>query len=302
MGCMRIFGFNSHGGPDVLQHLEVPAPIPGPGEVLIDVQATSVNPGDLNTREGTNDFKVVFPMAFGREAAGTVIAVGEGAKGVEPGQLVFGSSASGHGSFGEQALLDAASVTPVPEGLDVHHAACIPVAYGTALDLIDMLELQAGEQFVVLGAGGGVGTAVTSLATARGIDVIGVASAGKKKLVQSLGGRHVESGPGWVERVRAVAEHPAALFDLVGGDVLREGAVLSDRLVSVADKPTVKELGGTDVPRRRTREVFGEVAGLLASEKAEVTVSEVLPLSEAARAVAIVEDGHAAGKVVVTVP
>lgn len=302
MGGMRIFGFNSHGGPEVLQHLQVPALTPGPGEVLVDVQATSVNPGDLNTREGTNDFEVVFPMAFGREAAGTVVAVGEGVAGIESGQLVFGSSASGHGSFGEQALLDAASVTPVPEGLDVQHAACIPVAYGTALDLIDMLDLQAGQQFVVLGAGGGVGTAVTSLATARGIEVIGVASAGKKELVEALGGRHVESGPGWVDRVRAVAGHPVALFDLVGGDVLREGAELTDRLVSVADKPTVKELGGTDVPRRRTREVFAEVARLLASGRAKVTVSDVRPLSDAAAAVAVVEDGHATGKVVVTVP
>lgn len=297
---MRIFGFSSHGGPEVLRHLEVPAPIPGPGQVLVRVLATSVNPGDLNTREGTNQFEVNFPMAFGREAAGTVVSVGEGVSGIVPGEVVFGSAASGYGSFGEQVLLDAPSVTPVPAGLDARHAACIPVAYGTAFDALDQLGLAEGETLVVLGAGGGVGTAITPLAVARGIHVVGVASAGKRDLVTSLGARHVVSGEGWVERVRKVVEKPAALFDLVGGQPLREAAALTGRLISVADKPLANELGGSDVTRRRTRAVYGRVADLLASGQARVTVGEVFPFDDAAEAVAVVEDGHAVGKVIVT--
>lgn len=289
---MRIFGFTAHGGPEVLGFLDVPQPEPGPGQVLIEVAATSVNPGDLNTREGSNDFEIVFPMAFGREAAGTVVGTGE---------VVFGSAASGHGTFGTHALLDAASVAPVPPGLDVRDAACIPVAYGTAWDALDQLDLPDGATLVVLGAGGGVGTAITPLAVARGLRVIGVASAGKQELVESLGARHVVSGEGWVDRVRAVAAAPDALFDVVGGEVLREGASLTDRLVSVADKPLVKELGGTDVTRRRTREVFGAIAETLARGGAAVTVGAVYPFEQATEAVAEVEDGHAVGKVVVTV-
>lgn len=289
---MRIFGFTAHGGPEVLGFLDVPQPEPGPGQVPIEVAATSVNPGDLNTREGTNDFEVTFPMAFGREAAGTVVGTGE---------VVFGSAASGHGSFGQYALLDAASVTPVPPGLDVRDAACIPVAYGTAWDALDQLDLPAGATLVVLGAGGGVGTAITPLAVARGLTVIGVASAGKQELIESLGAHHVESGDGWVDRVRAVAQAPDALFDLVGGTTLQETASLTDRLVSVADKPLVKKLGGTDVTRHRTREVFGAIAGTLARGEAAVTVGAVYPFEQATEAVAEVEDGHAVGKVVVTV-
>lgn len=278
---MRIFGFRSHGGPEVLELLDVPAPTPGPGQVLIEVLATAVNPGDLNTREGTNGWDVRFPMAFGREAAGRVVGTGE---------LVFGSAASGHGTFGEQALLDAASVTPVPAGMDVRHAACLPVAWGTAYDALDMLDLPAGSQLLVLGAGGGVGTAITALATARGLEVIGVASDAKKELVESLGARHVPKGQ-WA------GERPAAVFDLVGGDTLREAAVLvpGARLVSVADKPLVEKLGGGAVPRRRTREVFEQVA-----RQARVHVSAYYPLERAAEAVAAVEGGHATGKVVVT--
>jgi len=279
MGGMRIFGFTSHGGPEVLEHLEVPAPTPGPGQVLIDVLATAVNPGDLNTREGTNGWEVRFPMAFGREAAGRVVGTGE---------LVFGSAASGHGTFGEQALLDAASVTPVPEGMDVRHAACLPVAWGTAFDALDMLDLPAGARLLVLGAGGGVGTAITTLGVQRGLEVIGVASEAKRELVESLGARYVAKG-------RWSGERPAAVFDLVGGDTLREAAGLGARLVSVADKPLVEKLGGSAVPRRRTREVFEQVA-----RQARVHVSAYYPLERAAEAVAAVEDGHATGKVVVT--
>lgn len=277
---MRIFGFRSHGGPEVLELLDVPAPTPGPGQVLIDVLATAVNPGDLNTREGTNRWEVNFPMAFGREAAGRVVGTGE---------LVFGSAASGHGTFGEQALLDAASVTPVPEGMDVRHAACLPVAWGTAQDALDMLDLPVGARLLVVGAGGGVGTAITTLAVARGIEVTGVASEGKRELVESLGARHLPKGR-WPE------QRPDAVFDLVGGDTLREAAGLGAPLVSVADYGLVEKLGGRNVPRRRTREVFAEVA-----RHARVIVREEFPLERAAEAVALVEDGHATGKVVVTV-
>ncbi|MDO5512865.1 zinc-binding dehydrogenase [Corynebacterium sp.] len=276
---MRIFGFQSHGGPEVLELLDVPAPTPGPGQVLIDVVATAVNPGDLSTRNGTNGWEVIFPMAFGREAAGRVVGTGE---------MVFGAAADGHGTFGEQALLDAASVTPVPAGMDPRHAACLPVAWGTALDALDMLDLPSGSELLVLGAGGGVGVAITHLATQRGIRVIGVSSDAKKELVESHGARHVPKGQ-WHD------ERPAAVFDLVGGAELEKAAGLGARLVSVADKPLVEKLGGTDVPRRRTRDVFARVA-----REARVHVSATYPLERAAEAVAEVESGHATGKVVVT--
>lgn len=300
---MQIFGFTSHGGPEVTSLLDVPEPAPGPGQVLVEMLATTVNPGDLSTREGTNDFAVTFPMAMGREAAGRVLALGGDVDHVAAGDLVFGSAAAGHGSFGEQVLLDAASTTPSPDGLDILAAACIPVAYGTAWDVLDHLDLSRGQTLVVIGAGGGVGTAITSLARARGVQIVGVASAGKKDIVTGLGGVHVESGPGWTGRVREAAERPDALFDLVGGEVLVEGMTLVenlDRVISVADPQRVGKAGGGGVTRRRTREVYGEVARLLAAGEAEATISHVHPLADAASAVALVENGHVQSKVVVT--
>ncbi len=300
---MRIFGFTRHGGPEVASFMDVPEPVAGPGQVLIEMLATSVNPGDLSTREGRNTFEVIFPMAMGREAAGRVLALGEGVDHVAEGGLVFGSAASGHGSFGEQVLLDAASTTPIPDGLDVISATCIPVAYATAYDVLDHLGLARGQTMVVIGAGGGVGTAITPLARARGIQVVGVASARKHDLVTRLGAIHVESGAGWVDRVRAVVGKPDALFDLVGGEVLAEGAELihdPDALISVADPGQAGELGGSGIERRRTRQIYGQVARILAEGQAEVTIGRVLPFTDAEHAVAIVEDGHAEGKIALT--
>ncbi|RNE48540.1 quinone oxidoreductase family protein [Corynebacterium alimapuense] len=296
---MRIFGFTTHGGPEVASLLHASKPTPGPGQVLIEVLASSVNPGDIKTREGTNEFEVIFPMAFGREAAGRVIALGHGVEGIEIDELVFGSAASGYGCFADYTLLDAAATAAVPEGLPLFQAACIPVAYGTAYDALDQLGLHAGQSLVVVGAGGGVGTAITALAVARGIDVIGVASAGKRELISSLGGRPVASGDGWVERVLDIAEHPAAVFDVVGGTVLQEASSLSDALISVADRSLVVELGGTGVERRRDRETYVKLAQLLTDGRAQVTIGEVLPLERAAEAVSLVEQGHATAKVVV---
>lgn len=301
---MQIYGFSTHGGPEVASLMEVPEPTPGPGEVLIETVATSVNPGDLGTREGTSSFTVTFPMAMGREAAGRVRSLGDGVTDVSPGELVFGSAAAGSGTFGELALLDAAATTPVPHGLDVVAAACIPVAYGTAYDLLDQLGLERGQTAVLIGAGGGVGTAVCSLARARGIEIVGVASAGKRETVTRLGGTHVASGQGWVQRVREAVERPDALIDMVGGEVLDAGRSLvptADRIISIADPQRTGAAGGGGVTRRRNRDVYGRVAALLAEDAAEVTISGVFPLRDAAAAVAAVESGHAEGKVAVTV-
>lgn len=306
---MKIFGYTHRGGPDVASLLDVDEPTPAPGEVLIEMHATSVNPGDLATRRGANEMPVTYPMAMGREAAGRVLATGEDVEGINIDDLVFGSSATGHGAFGERALLDGAATAHIPAGLDTMHAACIPVAFGTALDVLDHFGLQRGDDFVVVGAGGGVGLAITSIARSRGVRIIGVASAAKKDLVTTAGGEHVESGSGWVDRVRAVLEKnaergaaPAALFDLVGGDTLDEASALASgkALISVADPAKAGEHGGSGIARRRDRETYSQVADLLARGEAEVVVSQVFPLDQAAEAVAVVEHGHAEGKIVIT--
>ena len=135
-----------------------------------------------------------------------------------------------------------------------------------------------------------------------------------------MGAHHIESGTGWTDRVRQLGT-PAAVLDLVGGEVLREGAqLLADeapggfagdaageaggrqvRILSAADPALAKELGGSGIVRHRTREVFARIAQLLAASAAPTWVSARYRFADAAQAVADVEDGHAAGKIIIRI-
>lgn len=312
---MRIYGFDEYGGEDVQRFHEVEEPRVREGCVRIRTVAVGVNPADVKVRSGARQsgFPVEFPMAMGREACGDVVEVGPGAAGrIAVGDRVFGACAPGTGAFAEIALLDASSAVRVPAGLDAVRAACIPVAIGTAHDAIAELECGAGDTVLVLGAGGGVGIHAIQLARLAGARVIGVASAGKQDLVEGLGVEHIVSGPGWRERVRERADGDGArrsgdrpvdaLLDCVGGEALASGlAVLAGtRVRSVADPAGASAAGGSGVARRRTGEVFGALASLVADGRLEVVVDGVVPFAEAARAVERVETGHARGKTVVT--
>ena len=302
---MRIFGFAAYGGPEVQRHLDVPDPEVGPGQVLVQMTAAGVNPADIKVRSGRRHAQVpvTFPMAMGREAAGVVLAVGEGVSGFAPGQHAFGHPATGHGALAEHVLLDAASSAVVPEGVDDAVATCIPVAIGTAHDAVEQLGLVAGDTLLVTGAGGGVGTAACALARLHGLRVVGLASAAKADLVSGVGATHVASGEGWVERVRAAApDGVTAVLDLVGAPVLADAVgLLADpsRVVSPAAPDLAAETGGSGVVRRRTTEVFAHLAGLVATGDLTPVVSASYPLERAAEAVAHVEGGHAVGNVVV---
>ena len=161
---------------------------------------------------------------------------------------------------------------------------------------------------LVLGAGGGVGSATTQLAHAAGAAVLGVASAGKRDLVESCGGLWIESGDGFDARVAATAERcgaVTAVVDLVGGDVLERAVALTrapERVVSVADPVRAENLGGSGITRCRTREVFEQVVALVERGVLMPRIARTFPLAEAGAALELVESGHAGGKIVVTFP
>ena len=303
---MRMFGFDRFGGPEVQGFFDVEDPVVGPRQVLISLVAAGVNPADVKVRSGlrAGTVPVDFPMAIGREACGRVVACGEGMEFAE-GDLVFGSCATGAGALAELVLLDGPSVTPVPEGVDPAAAACVPVALATAFDAVHELGLGAGETLLVVGVGG-VGEPALQLATARGARGLGVGSPVKRAIVQEAGGIHVMSGDGWAERVRAMApEGVDAVLDCVGGEVLREAATLlrtPGRLRSVADFAGAAELGGSAVTRRRVREVYAEVVGLVAEGVLRPRITVRVPFDRAADAVAAVETDHLTGKAVVAMP
>ena len=158
---------------------EVDDPVPGEGEVVIDVAAAGINFPDTLIIEGKYQFKPDLPFSPGGEAAGTVAAVGPGVTHVAPGDRVIALSA--HGAFAEKWRIDAAAVVPIPPGLDMVHAAAFGLTYGTSYyALKDRARLQPGETLLVLGAAGGVGSAAVELGKAMGARVIAAASTREK--------------------------------------------------------------------------------------------------------------------------
>lgn len=302
---MPAYGFAHYGGPEVQDYFTAPVPVPGAGQVLIEVAASGLNPADIKVRQGKRAgvFGVEFPMAMGRECSGTVVAVGSGVNDLRVGDEVFGHPVTGTGSLAAYALLDEAA-TPKPASVSHEEAACIPVSLGTALDILDHLRLGDGDTLVVIGAGGGVGSGACQLAVSRGVRVVGVASAAKQELVTGFGATHVPSGEEWVERTRSAAAGPvSALLDLVGGDVLHEGLSLcgdETQVVSLADPVQAGQVGGTGVVRRRTRAAYAAAAQSVVDGKVQPVIGAAVPFDHAAEAVALVEQGHAVGNVVVT--
>jgi NADPH:quinone reductase-like Zn-dependent oxidoreductase len=297
---MRAYGFSTVGGPEHEGFLDVAVPEPGPDELLVAVHAAGVNPGDWKVREGS--YGTSPPAVLGREVAGRVVALGPGVAGFAVGDEVFGGCPGMVGGWAEQAIVTASFAAHRPASVSPEQACVLPVAAGTAHDALRQLGVTAGETLLVNGAGGGVGVVLVQLAAARGARVVATASPGKHDLLTRLGATPVGYGDGVVDRIRAAAPDGVdAVFDLVGGDPLRTVAELPTdrhRIISVADYGLSTELGGQQLERDRSTAVLTELAGLVADGVLDPHVTDVRPFDAAADALALVEQGHATGKVV----
>ena len=302
----KAYVFTQYGGPETEALVEQDRPSPGPGHLLVAVRAAGVNPVDWKQRAGyqrPGQQPRELPAVLGNEAAGVVEEIGAGVTGFEVGDEVFGNPVAG--GYAQYALFPVAVTAHKPAGVSFTDAAALPVAAATAYDGVRQLALPAGATLLVTGAGGGVGVAVVQIARADGLNVIGVASEGKKDLVESLGAVHVPSGRDFADGVRAVAPDGVdAVYDLVGGEVLEAAAgLVTDRtkLITAGGKDIVEGLGGSPVVRARTAAVLDEVVRLVVDGTLDPLVTLTFPLEQAADALRTVEEGHARGKVVIEV-
>ncbi len=297
----KVFTFTTYGGPDGQQLTEREAPVPGPGEIAVEVRAAGVNPADAKRREGAFGTKGKPPVAMGLEASGVVTAVGEGVEDFNIGDEVLGAPARGLGAFAEHTVLKASQSVVKPEEISFEVAATIPVAGTTAYDLTHQVEIEAGQTLLVLGAGGGVGLMALQIAKVHEFKAIGVASESKRELVESTGATFVASGDGVADRVVDLAADGVDLLaDLVGGDALRELAPLAKRpsaIVSAADAETASELGGAG--RERSEGVLAKITDVVRYGLVDPNITATYPLDRAAEAMAAVETGHVTGKVVI---
>lgn len=300
---MIAYGFSEYGGPEAEYFLDIPIADPGQGQLLVAVHAAGVNPADWKVRAGNrkDTVQTTLPAVLGREVAGTVVQLGTHADGFSVGDHVFGATASGHGGYAQYTVLNTANTAHKPEDVSFAAAATLPVAAGTAYDALNALAVRKEATLLVLGAGGGVGSAALQLARADKLDTIGVAGESKRDWVTSLGARFVTSGEGFAEQIEDGVD---GLLDLVGGEVLRRAAPLvksGARIVSVADPVTAATFGGSGVDRDRSAAAFTRLAELAATGVLRPRIDHVLPLDRAGEALALVEAGHVLGKVVIEV-
>jgi NADPH2:quinone reductase len=184
---MRAALCASYGDPEVVEVVDLPVPKPGPGAVLVRVEAAAVNFPDVLLIANKYQVSVPPPFVPGSEFAGEVVDVADDVTTVSPGDRVFGTVMVG--AFAEEASVAATSLTPIPDGIEARHAAAFGVAHRTAYHVLrTVAAVQPGQEVVVLGAGGGVGLAAVQLGPVLGANVTAVASSAEKLRVAEANG------------------------------------------------------------------------------------------------------------------
>jgi alcohol dehydrogenase len=331
--AMRAFAIDRYGGPEVLTMRDLPEPEPGPGDLLVEIQAASVNPVDFKIRSG--DVKVLirdrFPLVLGCDCSGVVSRVGEGVTKFAPGDEVFARLRKDRiGTFAERALIDEVDAAKKPANLSHREAASIPLVGLTSWQaLVDIGKVRAGQRVLVHAGSGGVGTFAIQLARHLGAVVATTASAKNHALVARLGATEVVDYK--TQRFEDVVAPCDVVFDTQGGETLeRSFAVVKPGglVVTVGGTPDAKfakawglnpllVLALRFMMRKVTRlareknahfeyffmrpdgDELGAIATLLAKGTIEPVVDRTFPFAETKDAVAYVEGGHAVGKVVV---
>ncbi|MGX9884633.1 NADP-dependent oxidoreductase [Streptomyces sp. NPDC002276] len=250
------YGFTAYGGPQVQRFLDLPTPVPGPGELLVEVRAAGVNPVDWKVRSGMHRtfLHLDLPAVLGREAAGTVVQLGPGVDEFAVGDPVFGSTDRGCGGYAHHALLTARRTAPKPADISWTDAAVLPVAAGTAHDAIEQLAPKPGESLLILGVGGGVGVVAAQLARQAGVLVSGTAATAKREFVESLGVTAIPyDGNDFSTRLRKTL--PDGADPIPGsGDMTDTTQLAQDARAFVtgtaatAEREFVESLGATAIP------------------------------------------------------
>jgi NADPH:quinone reductase-like Zn-dependent oxidoreductase len=302
---MKAAFIERFGGPEVFQYGDLPDPVAGPGEVVIDIAATSVNAADWKVRLG--EYKhTKFPLVPGRDFSGTVSAVGEGVNDIALGDAVFGICAAGQeGSYAEKIAVKAEIVAKKPSGLSHVNAAALALTGLTAMSAIeDTLKLRAGERILIQGGAGGVASFAIQLAKHIGAHVITTASLTNHDYLRDIGADEIiDYNAGDFTKLVANCD---AVFDTVGGDVAqRSFAVLKPggRAAFIASgaeapKPDRDDVKSLRPPVGRARRHLDRIAELFQSGAVRAPEIKLYRLSEAGDAHRLSESRHFRGKLV----
>jgi NADPH:quinone reductase-like Zn-dependent oxidoreductase len=293
---MKAVRFSEYGGPEVLEVVEVPDPVPGDGEVVVRVKAAGINPGEAKIRSGAlhDRWPATFPSGEGSDLAGVVEGTGEEVIGFTDNRA----------SHAELVAVKTADLTPRPAAVPWEVAGSLYVAGATAWATVRAVAAAAGDVVVVAGAAGGVGTIAVQLARHAGATVIGLASEPHHDWLRAHGVVPVSYGDGVAGRIRDAAGGKVdALIDTVGGgyvELALELGVAPDRIDTIADYEAVAKYGvkADGNAAGASAAVLAELAGLVASGELDVPIARVYPLDQVREAYRDLERGHTLGKIV----
>jgi NADPH:quinone reductase-like Zn-dependent oxidoreductase len=297
--------FDHYGDIDVLQVVDVERPVPGPGQVLVQVKAAGINPGEARIREGLlhERWPATFPSGQGSDLAGVVVAVGEEVPEFVVGDEVLGFT-NRRASHAEFVVAEANELIPRPPSVSWEAAGSLFVAGTTAYAAIRAVSLQRGDTLAVSGAAGGVGSIVVQLAVREGAKVIGLASPAHH---QWLSDHHViplAYGEGVEQRLRAASDHHLdAFIDTYGAnyvEIALELGVRPERVETIinfaaAEKYGVKAEGNIHAA---SAAVLTELVQLMERQELEIPIARVYPLVHVREAYRELERRHTLGKIV----
>jgi NADPH2:quinone reductase len=314
---MKAMVITAFGGPEVFEQREVPRPEAGPGEVLVKVHATSINPLDFKIRQAGAWAGVHPPAIIGYDVAGTVVAAGPGAQDFAIGDRVYYTpDVPGRGgSYAEYHVAREAIVASMPLNLSFEEAASIPLAGGTAwLGLIIRGRLHVGETVLIHAGAGGVGSLAVQIARAAGARVFATCSAANRDLVLALGAHrtidyHTEDVVS-VVLAETAGRGVDLTFDTVGDKTLEQSVAATrphGRIVSIVS--TTGNINAAHMKNitvhfaflERQRHTLDRLRPLIERGQVRAVIDSVMPLEEVAAAQQRLERGGVRGKVVLKV-
>jgi NADPH:quinone reductase-like Zn-dependent oxidoreductase len=303
---VKAVRFDEYGGVDVLKVVDVPQPVPGPGQVLVQVRAAGINPGEAKIREGllAARWPATFPSGQGSDLAGVVAETGPGVTGWSAGDEVIGFT-DNRASQAEYVLVDEKNLIARPAGVPWQVAGALFVAGATAFAAVRAVSLTEGDTVAVSGAAGGVGSIAVQLARLAGTTVIGLASPANHEWLAGHGVVPVAYGEGVAEGIRRAAGKVDAFIDTFGADYVQlalELGVEPSRIDTIANFDAVQRYGvkAEGNAAGASASVLAELAGMIADGKLEVPVAATFPMDQVQDAYRRLAQGHILGKIVLT--
>ena len=299
--------YDQYGGIDVLEVRDVPRPSPSAGDVLVEVKAAGINPGEAMIRQGVlhDRWPATFPSGQGSDLAGVVAEIGSGVTAFAVSDEVIGFTDQ-RASQAEFVVVPADQLTAKPRQLSWDVAGALYVAGTTAYAAVRAVGLTPDDTVAVAGAAGGVGSIAVQLARRTRATVLGIAGPSNDDWLTAHGVIPVNYGDGLADRLRAAAPNGRidALLDFFGGGyvelAVEELGVAPDRVDTIIDFAAVERFGVKNAGNADASNaaVLAELAGLIAAGDLEVPVAEVFPLADVARAYRTLEQRHTRGKIV----